>query len=72
MFKKVKEKLKGVKRFMGEKIQMMKDILSSDKNKLTTGYILIGGGLGIGITIASIGAALVKSVYTRIPASINQ
>ena len=40
--------------------------------KITIGYILIGGGLGIAFTIASIGVALVKSVYARIPGSIVQ
>lgn len=46
MFKKVKEKLKGVKRFMEEKIQAWSKILSSDETKNTLGYILVGLGLG--------------------------
>lgn len=48
MFKKVKEKLKGVGRFMDEKIQMAKTILSSDRNRLILGLIITGTGLGIG------------------------
>lgn len=60
MFKKVKEKLKGVKRYMDEKIQMARELLSSNNNKLTLGFILIGVGIG-----------LVASVYAKVPASVN-
>lgn len=60
MFKKVKEKLKGVKRYMDEKIQMARELLSSNNNELTLGFILIGVGIG-----------LVSSVYAKVPASVN-
>lgn len=46
MFKKVKEKLKGVGRFMEEKIQAWSKFLSSDETKNTLGYVLVGLGLG--------------------------
>lgn len=60
MFKKVKEKLKGAKRFMGEKIQMVKTILSSDRNRLILGLIITGTGLGIG-------GGLIASALIKIP-----
>lgn len=57
MFEKIKNGLKEVKRFMDKKAQMCKDILSSDKNKLAVGLVLIGAGIG-----------LVASVYIPLPA----
>lgn len=66
MFKKVKEKLKGVKRFMEEKIQVLKDILSSDRSKLTLGFILIGASLGV----AGVGGGIIASVFVKAPKSI--
>lgn len=57
MLEKIKNGLKGVKRFMDKKAQMCKDILSSDKNKLAIGLVLIGAGIG-----------LVASVYIPLPA----
>lgn len=48
---------KGIKRFMGEKIQACKEVLSSDKYRLTIGLVMVGAGMG-----------LVASVYLKVPA----
>lgn len=47
---------KGIKKFVSDRIQACKDILSSDKNRLIIGLVLIGAGAG-----------LVASVYLRVP-----
>lgn len=57
MFEKIKKSLKGVKRYMEEKVQVCKKILVNDKNRLIIGLSLIG-----------LGAGLVVSVYMPIPA----
>lgn len=47
---------KGIKKFVNNKIQACKEVLSSDKNRLIIGLVLIGTGAG-----------LVASVYLRVP-----
>lgn len=56
MFEKIKKGLKGVKRYMEEKVQVCKKILVNDKNRLIIGLSLIG-----------LGAGLVVSVYMPLP-----
>lgn len=58
MFNAIKKGIKGVKRFMDEKIQMCKEILSDNRTKLTFGLVLIGVGVGI-----------VASIYMPVPAT---
>lgn len=63
MFKKVKEKLKGVKRFMDEKVKAMANFISSRQNRITLGYIIFGLGVGLG-------GALIASGYAK-PSSFS-
>lgn len=59
MFNKIKNVLKGVKRYMDKKIEACKEILSNDKSKLTLGLAMIGVGVGI-----------VASIYIPVPARV--
>lgn len=45
MFKKIG---KGIKRFMTEKVEACKEILSSAQNRLVLGLVILGAGIGIG------------------------
>lgn len=63
MFKKVKEKLKGVGRFMDEKVKAMANFISSRQNRITLGYIIFGLGVGLG-------GALIASGYAK-PSSFS-
>lgn len=63
MFKKVKEKLKEVKRFMDEKVKAMANFISSRQNRITLGYIIFGLGVGLG-------GALIASGYAK-PSSFS-
>lgn len=56
MFNKIKKGFKGVKKYMEEKVQMCKEVLENEKNKLTLGLVLIG-----------IGGALIASIYIPMP-----
>lgn len=54
MIEKIKKGLKGVKRYMDEKVQMCREILAGDKNKLTLGLIMIGVGVAVVASILSL------------------
>ncbi len=38
---------KGIKKFVNDKIQACKEVLSNDKNRKVMGVILIGVGVGL-------------------------
>ena len=63
MFKKAKEMLKGVKRFMDEKVKAMANFISSRQNRITLGYVIFGLGVGLG-------GALIASGYAK-PSSFS-
>ena len=67
MFKKAKEMLKGVKRFMDEKVKAMANFISSRQNRITLGYIIFGLGVGLGV---GLGGALIASGYAK-PSSFS-
>ena len=46
---------KGIKKFVDKKVQMCKEVLSSDKNLWTLSWVMVGAGL-----------CLMISVYTRV------
>lgn len=46
MFNKIKNALKGVKRYMDKKIEACKEILSNSQNRLIIGLIFVGSGVG--------------------------
>ena len=48
MFEKIKKGLKGVKRYMEEKVQMCKEMLRDAQNRLIVGLVILGAGVGIG------------------------
>lgn len=56
MFNLIKKAGRSIKRFMDEKINTCKEILSSAQNRLVIGLVLIGTGVGF-----------VASAYMRIP-----
>lgn len=56
MFNKIKKGFKEVRKHMGEKVQICKEVLENEKNKLTLGLVLIG-----------IGGALIASIYIPVP-----
>ena len=47
---------KGLKRFMNEKVQACKDVLSSAENRLILGLIMMG-----------LGGGLIASAYIHLP-----
>ena len=49
---------KGIKKFVSEKVQACKEILSSAQNRLTLGLIILGAGIGIG-------GGLITSAYIQ-------
>lgn len=59
MFEKIKKGLKGVKRYMEEKVQMCKEMLRDAQNRLIVGLVILGAGVGIG-------GGLIASAYIRI------
>ena len=61
MFEKIKNGLKGVKRYMDKKVQMCKDMLASRSNRVVAGVIIAGLGVGLG-------AGLIISGYMPLPA----
>ena len=56
MFAFLKKAGRGIKRFMNEKINTCKEILSSAQNRLVIGLVLVGAGVGF-----------VASAYMRVP-----
>ena len=59
MFEKIKKGLKGVKRYMEEKVQMCKGMLRDAQNRLIVGLVILGAGVGIG-------GGLIASAYIRV------
>ena len=59
MFEKIKKGLKGVKRYMEEKVQMCKEMLRDAQNRLIVGLVILGAGVGIG-------GGLIASAYIRV------
>lgn len=57
----IKKFVKGIKKFVDDKIKTCKEILSNDKNRLILGLTILGAGIGIG-------GGLIASAYIRIPA----
>ena len=55
---------KGLKKFMNEKIEICKEVISSDQKRLTLGIVLIGFGVGM----ACLGGSLITSAYVHAPA----
>lgn len=55
MFRKIG---KGIKKFVTEKVQACKEILSSARNRLTLGLVILGAGIGIG-------GGLIASAYIQ-------
>lgn len=51
---------KGIKKFVEEKIEACKEILSSAQNRLTLGLMIFGVGVGLG-------GALILSAYMKVP-----
>ena len=56
----IKKFVKGIKKFVEDKIQTCKEILSNDKHRLILGLTILGAGIGIG-------GGLIASAYIRIP-----
>ena len=50
---------KGIRNFVDDKIQACKEILSNAQNRLITGLIIFGIGIGIG-------GVLIASAYIRV------
>ena len=48
MLEKIKKGLKGVKRYMEEKVQVCKEMLRDAQNRLIVGLVILGAGVGIG------------------------
>lgn len=59
MFEKIKKGLKGVKRYMEEKVQTCKEMLRDAQNRLIVGLVILGAGVGIG-------GGLIASAYIRV------
>ena len=59
MLEKIKKGLKGVKRYMEEKVQMCKKMLRDAQNRLIVGLVILGAGVGIG-------GGLIASAYIRV------
>lgn len=51
---------KGIKKFVDDKVKAVKEILSSAKNRLITGLIILGIGIGLG-------GGLIASAYINVP-----
>ena len=59
MLEKIKKGLKGVKRYIEEKVQMCKEMLRDAQNRLIVGLVILGAGVGIG-------GGLIASAYIRV------
>lgn len=60
MFNKLKNKLKGIKKHMDERVEYAKEYLSNKGNRVVAGIILTGLGVGLGV-------ALIISGYIPMP-----
>lgn len=56
MFKKIR---KGIKKFVDDRVQACKEILSNAQNRLIIGLIVLGAGIGIG-------GGLIASAYISV------
>lgn len=56
MFSKIR---KGLKKFMNEKIEVCKEMISNDQNRLISGLVILGTGIGLG-------SALIVSAYIHV------
>lgn len=50
---------KGIKKFVSDKIQACKEILSSAKNRMILGLVILGTGIGVG-------GGLIASAYIKV------
>ena len=64
MFDILKKTGKGIRRFMNEKINTCKEILSSAQNRLILGILIMTTGIGLGL---GIGGGLIISAYAPMP-----
>lgn len=51
---------KGIKKFVNNKIQACKEVLTDAQNRLVIGLIILGAGIGIG-------GGLIASAYLKVP-----
>ena len=51
---------KGIKKFVNNKIQACKEVLTDAQNRLVIGLIIFGAGIGIG-------GGLIASAYLKVP-----
>ena len=58
MFRKIG---KGIKKFVSDKIQTCKEVLTEAQNRLVIGLVILGAGIGIG-------GGLIASAYLKVPA----
>lgn len=58
MFRKIG---KGFKKFVSDKIQTCKEVLTDAQNRLVIGLVILGAGIGIG-------GGLIASAYLKVPA----
>ena len=58
MFRKIG---KGIKKFVSDKIQTCKEVLTEAQNRLVIGLVILGSGIGIG-------GGLIASAYLKVPA----
>ena len=51
---------KGIKKFVNNKIQACKEVLTDAQNRLVIGLVILGAGIGIG-------GGLIASAYLKVP-----
>ncbi len=61
MFEKIKNGLKEVKRLMGKKLDLCKEMIDSRTKRAVVGVVIIGLGIGLG-------GSLIISAYMPLPA----
>ena len=59
---KIRNIRKGIKRYVDEKVEACKEILSSAQNRLILGLMVIGVGVGM----VGLGGSLVASAYIHV------
>ena len=59
---KIRSIRKGIKRYVDEKVEACKEILSSAQNRLILGLMIIGVGVGM----VGLGGSLVASAYIHV------
>ena len=63
MFNKLKNKLKGIKKCMDERVEYAKEYLADKGNRVATGVIVTGLGIGTAV----LGVALIITGYISMP-----